>query len=180
MKLKGKGEFDVTITKAGDQTAHARVGHQLAGSGAAAFVGNALIGGVIGAGVDAADGSTMELKPNPLIVTLTPDTAPAPPTPPVVAPAFPPARSLEDHALAVVMGGAGGAAGSALGTRAFLRASLHTDRIADMTDALVGKAAQRPRRLLLNPIQPISRMQRPHGELGIGRIDQHADLDLGG
>jgi uncharacterized protein YcfJ len=102
MKLKRKDDFEVIITKPGYQTAHAKVGHQLAGGGGAAFVGNALIGGVIGAGVDASNGSTMELKPNPLVVTLTPELAaeaPAPqaapaagtPTPAATAPATPPA-----------------------------------------------------------------------------------------
>lgn len=86
-KLKRNRDFDVTVTKDGYKTVTAKVTHRLAGGGAAGFVGNALIGGVIGAGVDASSGATQELTPNPLIVKLEVlDPSAAPAAPPPVAP----------------------------------------------------------------------------------------------
>jgi hypothetical protein len=75
-KMPRKAEFDVTITKAGYKTWTGHVTHHIAGAGGAGFVGNALIGGVIGAGVDVASGATLNLAPNPLDVTLEKDEAP--------------------------------------------------------------------------------------------------------
>src|SRR5665213_3095500 len=49
-KLKRNVDFDVALTKAGYKTVQTRVTHAVAGAGATAFVGNVLIGGVIGAG----------------------------------------------------------------------------------------------------------------------------------
>lgn len=73
----------------------------LAGSGAAGFAGNVLLGGVVGMGVDAATGATLEHTPNPVNATLRPlrgakPTAPRrerrkPETPVVVAPQAAPA-----------------------------------------------------------------------------------------
>jgi hypothetical protein len=74
LRLKRKSDFDVTIIKAGYQTAHAQVGHQTARAGRVALFGNAVFGGVLGAVTDATDGATMDLKPNPLVVTLIPET----------------------------------------------------------------------------------------------------------
>jgi hypothetical protein len=79
-RLKRKSDFDVTITKAGYQTAVAKVGHKTSRAGQAALLGNAVFGGVIGAFTDATNGATMDLKPNPLVVTLTPETAALAPT----------------------------------------------------------------------------------------------------
>lgn len=74
-KMPRKAEFDVTITKAGYKTWTGHVTHHVSGAGSAGFVGNALIGGVIGAGVDVASGATLNLVPNPLNVTLEQDEA---------------------------------------------------------------------------------------------------------
>lgn len=71
-KVKREADFAVTVRKAGYTTWQGHVGHQVAGAGAAGFAGNALVGGVIGAGVDVATGATLELTPNPLAVTLRP------------------------------------------------------------------------------------------------------------
>lgn len=43
---------------------------EISGAGAAGMAGNVLIGGVIGAGVDAGTGATKDLRPNPLSVQL--------------------------------------------------------------------------------------------------------------
>ena len=95
-----KDEFSVTIEKAGYEPQTVFVGTRVAGSGVAGFAGNVLLGGVIGMGVDAATGATLEHFPNPVAVVLIP-TAPQhpqrgrgkpapvaqrPPAPPQVAP----------------------------------------------------------------------------------------------
>ena len=66
-----KDEFAVTFSKPGfkDQTIDVKT--QLAGSGAAGFAGNIILGGFIGMGVDAATGSTLEHVPNPVHGVLT-------------------------------------------------------------------------------------------------------------
>jgi len=85
--MEHKAEFDVTVSKPGYRTFHGHVTHQVSTAGGVGMAGNVLVGGLIGAGVDLATGAMMELKPNPLNVTLEPDTtpsaagAPAPPAP---------------------------------------------------------------------------------------------------
>lgn len=69
-RMQRKDEFDVTVTKAGYKTWTGKVTHHIAGAGGADFLGNALIGGIIGAGVDASSGAMLDLAPNPLNVTL--------------------------------------------------------------------------------------------------------------
>ncbi len=69
-KLPRKSTFDVTITKAGYKTWKGHVGNHVSTAGGSAFVGNALIGGVFGAGLDIATGATLSLDPNPLVVVL--------------------------------------------------------------------------------------------------------------
>ena len=71
-KVSREADFNVTITKDGYKTATFNVTHQTAGGGAAGMAGNLLLGGVIGAAVDANNGATQELVPNPLKVTLEP------------------------------------------------------------------------------------------------------------
>jgi hypothetical protein len=74
-RMKRKASFDVTITKDGYKTYHGKVTHQTASAGAAGMAGNVLVGGLIGVGIDAATGSTQELKPNPLVIKLEADGA---------------------------------------------------------------------------------------------------------
>ncbi len=69
-KIPRKDAFDVTITKPGYKTVNTRVVTQVSGGGGMAMAGNVLVGGFIGAGVDAASGAMLEHKPNPLTVTL--------------------------------------------------------------------------------------------------------------
>ncbi len=79
-RMKRKQNFTVTITKAGFKNWQGNVTHQTSGGGVATTVaGNAVLGGLIGVGVDAASGATQDLKPNPLKVTLEPEAPPAPP-----------------------------------------------------------------------------------------------------
>jgi hypothetical protein len=72
-KMSRKDEFDVTVTKTGFKPWTGKVTHEISGAGGAGFLGNALIGGVIGAGVDATSGAMLDVKPNPLNVTLEKD-----------------------------------------------------------------------------------------------------------
>ena len=83
-RMERKTEFDVTIAKTGYKTWSGHVTHSVAGGGAAGMAGNVLVGGLIGAGVDATSGAMLDLKPNPLKVTLekTPDAASAAPAAP--------------------------------------------------------------------------------------------------
>lgn len=67
---KRKEAFTVTVSKDGYQSSSASVQSQVAGAGAAAMAGNVLVGGIIGAAVDAGTGATKELVPNPLHITL--------------------------------------------------------------------------------------------------------------
>ena len=72
LRMKRKSEFAVTVSKEGYQTQETHIHGVMKGGGGAALAGNAIFGGLIGAGVDASNGSLMNLKPNPLQVTLVP------------------------------------------------------------------------------------------------------------
>lgn len=98
LKLKRKKEFTVTVSKPGYVPVKTDIQSKF--TGGVALAGNALIGGLIGGGVDASNGSLNSLKPNPLEVTLVAadatavaPAAPAPagasdaPVPPASAPA---------------------------------------------------------------------------------------------
>jgi hypothetical protein len=70
------------ISKPGFEPQTVFVGTRVAGAGAAGFAGNVLVGGVVGMGVDAASGATLEHFPNPVAVVLRPIAAtPAGPPP---------------------------------------------------------------------------------------------------
>jgi hypothetical protein len=71
-KVSRKGGFVVKIEKEGYETVEVQVEGQISGGGAAGMAGNVLLGGIIGAGVDAATGATKDLKPNPIDVKLVP------------------------------------------------------------------------------------------------------------
>ncbi len=72
-RLSRKDAFDVTISKPGYQSQTVHVRSRAAGAGVAEMTGgNFLLGGPIGAGVDAMSGATNDLDPNPLMVTLVP------------------------------------------------------------------------------------------------------------
>ncbi|HWF00293.1 MAG TPA: PEGA domain-containing protein [Caulobacteraceae bacterium] len=77
-----KSDFDVTVSMAGYKPWKGHVNHSVHGGGAAGVVGNAVVGGVIGIGVDVASGAAFDLRPNPLKVTLDKaEVAEAPATP---------------------------------------------------------------------------------------------------
>jgi hypothetical protein len=72
-KMPRKSEFEVTITKAGYKTWTGHVTHHVSGAGGTAMAGNVILGGIIGAGVDAYSGAMNDLVPNPLSVKLEQD-----------------------------------------------------------------------------------------------------------
>lgn len=70
LELKRKNDYRLYMRKEGFQDADIKVESKVAVAGAAGMAGNVLIGGVIGAGVDAFSGATNSLKPNPVHVHL--------------------------------------------------------------------------------------------------------------
>lgn len=71
-EVNRKSEFIVSFSKPGYQDTQIPVQTRVTGAGAAGFAGNVLVGGVIGMGVDAATGSTLEHYPNPVMASLVP------------------------------------------------------------------------------------------------------------
>lgn len=83
-QLPRKESVVVTISREGYESVQVNVQSQIVGAGAAGMAGNVLVGGIIGAGVDAVTGATKSLKPNPVVVKLVKiepkaQTAAAPP-----------------------------------------------------------------------------------------------------
>jgi hypothetical protein len=72
LQVDRKSEFVATFSKDGYASQDIMVQTRVAGSGAAGFAGNVLIGGIIGMGVDAATGSTLEHYPSPVTASLAP------------------------------------------------------------------------------------------------------------
>lgn len=70
VKLKRKAEQVVSIRREGYEPVDVNVIPQTTGAGAAGMAGNVLVGGIIGAFVDAGSGAMKDLKPNPVKVTL--------------------------------------------------------------------------------------------------------------
>lgn len=77
LQVNRKDEFSVVFSKPGYRDQTIEVKTQLAGAGAAGFAGNVLVGGVVGMGVDAYTGATLEHRPNPVRATLEPLSPPA-------------------------------------------------------------------------------------------------------
>lgn len=75
LKLPRKEGFDITITLEGYQTRVVHVASKVQGGGAAGFVGNAVVGGVLGAAIDGSSGAMKDLVPNPVKVKLQPVAA---------------------------------------------------------------------------------------------------------
>ncbi|MEO1746838.1 MAG: translation initiation factor 2 [Pseudomonadota bacterium] len=75
IRVPRKDTFQVTATREGYVTQVVDVKTRVSGGGAAGFAGNVLLGGVIGMGVDAATGATLEHHPNPVVILLQPENA---------------------------------------------------------------------------------------------------------
>jgi hypothetical protein len=82
VEIKRNDSLVATFSKPGFKPVTVPIEKRLAGAGAAGFAGNVIIGGGIGMFVDAASGATLEHHPNPLRVTLEPETAATPPRQP--------------------------------------------------------------------------------------------------
>lgn len=72
IQVARKDELTVTISKVGYEPASVPIATKVAGSGAAGFAGNILLGGVIGMAADASTGAALEHYPNPVMVQLVP------------------------------------------------------------------------------------------------------------
>lgn len=70
VELKRKYPVTVEVCKAGYAPVVTNILSQISGAGSAGMAGNVLVGGIIGAGVDASSGAMRDLRPNPLSVTL--------------------------------------------------------------------------------------------------------------
>lgn len=77
LKIERKQEFVAAFAKPGYAPQEIPVGTRVAGSGVATSAGNILLGGVIGVGVDAYSGATLEHFPNPVHATLVPLALPS-------------------------------------------------------------------------------------------------------
>ena len=77
LSVARKEPFTVTASAPGYETQNVQVRTEVSGAGAASMAGNVLIGGVIGAGVDAATGASLDHKPNPVVIRLKRIGAPA-------------------------------------------------------------------------------------------------------
>ncbi|MFB2553381.1 translation initiation factor 2 [Ensifer soli] len=81
LDIARKTKFTAYAKKAGYETGSIEIGTKVSGNGAAGFAGNVLIGGVVGMGVDAATGASLDHFPNPAHIVLkrigAPDTKPA-------------------------------------------------------------------------------------------------------
>jgi hypothetical protein len=92
VQVARRDRLRVTFTKDGYEPQVVPVDVRVAGQGAAGFVGNVILGGVIGMVVDGASGATLEHFPNPVTVVLnpiSPSVAPPPSAPPRSAPPAP-------------------------------------------------------------------------------------------
>jgi len=77
IRVNRKSSFQVDIVKPGYEDFSTVVQSTADGAGKAGMAGNIILGGIIGAGVDAGSGAMHSHQPNPLVVTLVPlsDTA---------------------------------------------------------------------------------------------------------
>ncbi|TAG27311.1 MAG: PEGA domain-containing protein [Verrucomicrobia bacterium] len=71
--LSRKKDVVVDITKSGYKPQKVMVTSKFSSAGGVALAGNALIGGLIGVGIDGLTGATLSLYPNPVSVTLIPE-----------------------------------------------------------------------------------------------------------
>lgn len=71
-KVKRRGGFVVDITKEGYEPVSVQVSSHISAAGGAGMAGNVILGGIIGAAVDAGTGAMHTLKPNPIQVKLNP------------------------------------------------------------------------------------------------------------
>ena len=79
IKVKRSDDISIAFEKEGYEPQVVNLTKEVAGTGAAGFAGNILLGGGVGMIVDGVSGAALDHKPNPVIVTMQPVAAPAPP-----------------------------------------------------------------------------------------------------
>lgn len=72
LKLKRKHPVAVEVCKPGYEVVHTNVLSEISAGGGTAMAGNVILGGLIGAGIDAGSGAMKDLRPNPLTMELVP------------------------------------------------------------------------------------------------------------
>ncbi|KZL21473.1 hypothetical protein PsAD2_00768 [Pseudovibrio axinellae] len=70
INVSRKKEFTLTASAPGYQTQVVDVETRVSGKGAAGMAGNILVGGIVGVGVDAVSGATLDHYPNPVTFNL--------------------------------------------------------------------------------------------------------------
>ena len=81
IEISRKTEFTASAEREGYHPGSVHVGTKFSEGGAVGLAGNVLIGGVIGMGVDAMSGATLDHHPNPAIIVLEPLDPANPATP---------------------------------------------------------------------------------------------------
>ncbi|WP_187331411.1 MULTISPECIES: hypothetical protein [unclassified Mesorhizobium] len=84
------GKITAFAEKEGYKPGSKYIATKMSGNGAAGLAGNILVGGLIGVGVDAVTGATLDHFPNPPVITLVPVDAVRQSTKAVVPPPPPP------------------------------------------------------------------------------------------
>ena len=79
IEVERTDEFDATFAKPGYHPVTIPVRTKMVGAGAAGLAGNVIAGGIVGIGVDAATGATLDHTPNPVVANLQPLGAPKAP-----------------------------------------------------------------------------------------------------
>ena len=79
IKVKRSDDISIAFEKEGYEPQVVNLTKEVAGTGAAGFAGNILLGGGVGMIVDGVSGAALDHKPNPVIVTMQPVVASAPP-----------------------------------------------------------------------------------------------------
>ncbi|WP_425408367.1 hypothetical protein [Hyphococcus sp.] len=72
LELKRNRTWKVDFELEGYKPVSALLKPVVTGGGVAAGVGNALLGGIVGVGIDAGTGANMDLRPNPMVAQLAP------------------------------------------------------------------------------------------------------------
>ena len=93
LRMMRKDTFTAKITKPGYKTVEVRVTNKISGQGGLGLAGNVIVGGIIGIGVDAVTGASLDLTPNPVELNLEPDVAPVAAPAPVATAAPAPATA---------------------------------------------------------------------------------------
>jgi hypothetical protein len=93
VEVSRKESFTAFAEKDGYKPGSIYIDTKIGGKGAAGLAGNILVGGVIGVGVDAMTGATLDHFPNPALITLVPADAVEESTKAVVPPPPPPSKN---------------------------------------------------------------------------------------